>query len=634
MRLNWDIGTRVLTAALVPTLVLGILLTITTTYLRLADLDDALSQRGQALARQLASSAEFGLFSGNRPVLQQLASSALTAPDLKGVAIFDRDGSLLVAAGQQIRAGGPVSGETRIQKIDDSMLRIVEPVRHARSLEEDPYTLTREGITVEAQLGEVVLLLSREQLENRKAEQILAAAITLAFVLGGSVLLSVMLSRSVSRPLQKIAQAMTDIGLGDLSVRVPIVGGGTLRRLAEGVNDMAGRLTLSREDLTQRIEAATLQLRERTEEAERANLAKTRFLAAASHDLRQPMHALGLFVAELAQKQHEGNIQGLIDRIAASAEAMENLLDSLLDISKLDAGVVVATAREFPLASLFQRIANDFGHLAVDKGLRLRVRPSPLWGYSDPVLLERILGNLVGNALRYTPSGSILVAARKRGDHVLVEVRDSGIGIPAEEQVSIFQEFVQLGNTARDRSKGLGLGLAIVRRLADLLHHPITLRSAPGRGSAFGILLPLSQPTSTAVTDAVPDSEFTGAVVTVIDDDALAQESLTGLLRAWGCFVVASDSLDSLLERLDELEVTPTVIVSDFRLPGELSGLDVIAVLRSRFGKRLPALLLSGDTGSEILRRATDQGVPLLNKPVRPARLRAALVHLFATHKA
>ena len=415
MRLNWDIRARVLTAALVPTLVLGVLLTLITTFSRISDLEDALAQRGQALARQLAASAEFGLFSGNRSVLERLASSALSSSDLKGVAIFDRDGTLLASAGLQAQAQQSATS-TRVQLVNETTLRISEQVKHARSLDEDPYTLTREGTTSDEQLGEVVVLLSRESLENRKTQQILTAMLTLVLVLGGSVLLSFLLSRSVTRPIHNIAHAMTEIGLGDLSVRVPVEGGGTLQRLAEGVNDMAERLTLSRVDLEHRIAAATLQLRERTEEAERANLAKTRFLAAASHDLRQPMHALGLFIADLARKDHDPEHQLLIDRIGASAEAMENLLDSLLDISKLDAGVVVAAPRAFPLGPLFQRIANEYGHAAGDRGLRFRVRPTKLWVSSDPLLFERIVVNLVGNALRYTPRGSIVVTARKRGE--------------------------------------------------------------------------------------------------------------------------------------------------------------------------------------------------------------------------
>lgn len=629
MKLNWDIRTRVLIVALVPTVVLGLLLTTLLTFSRLHDLEDALGQRGQATARQLATAAEYGLFSGNKDVLQRLASSALESADIYGVAIYDRDGNVMAIAGLQIHSPNTTPPtKADVLAISRQMLRITEPVRHSASLEEDPYALTREANSPSHDLGEVVVLISREALENRKLNQVITALLMLLAVLAGSISLAVLMSRSVSEPIQRIAGAMSEIGKGDFATRVQIEGRGSLRQLAEGINEMAEHLSIARSNLEQRISAATVQLRERTEEAERANLAKSRFLAAASHDLRQPMHALGLFIADLSRKEHTEDTRQLIERIAASAEAMENLLDSLLDISKLDAGVVNSNPRPFALGPLLERIGADYAHAAKERGLRFHVRHSTLWVHSDPLLFERILINLVSNALRYTSRGAIMIAARRRGDHVLVEVRDSGVGVAPEDQSSIFVEFIQLENPARDRSKGLGLGLAIVRRLADLLYHPITLRSEPGRGSVFGVVAPLTPPQSEGTEIPLAEQNFIGRIVAMVDDDALAQESLAGLLRAWGCFVVASDSLPGLLAALDELEVEPEALISDFRLPGEHTGLQIIANMRERMGKGLPALLLSGDTGPDILRMATDQGVPLLHKPVRPARLRAALAHL------
>lgn len=629
MNIGWDIRTRVLIVALVPTIVLGILLTTSLTFSRLNDQEEAMRTQGQALARQLASAAEFGLFSGNRELLQRLANSALASSDLQGVSVFDQKGSLLAVAGMQAHGNYFPSGGPSIQPVSGRMLRISEPVRQSSAVTGSSYSLTDPTRADGVPLGQIVVLVSQEQLDRLKWRQVVTALSTLAIVLLGSVVLSFYMSSSVSNPIWRIARAMTDIGRGKLDTRVPVEGRGSLRNLAEGVNEMAARLSIVRDDMAQRIEAATCQLRERTEDAERANLAKSRFLAAASHDLRQPMHALGLFIADLARKQHSDESSQLIGRIAASAEAMENLLDSLLDISKLDAGVVTASPRAFALEPLFQRIANDYCQAAHERGLRFKVRPTQLWVHSDPLLFERILINLVSNALRYTPKGTVYVVARKRGDHVLIEVHDSGVGIPQDEQAAIFQEFVQLANPARDRSKGLGLGLAIVRRLADLLCHPITLRSEPGRGSVFGVMLPLAQAESLP-SEPVFDTEheFVGKIVAVIDDDTLAQESLVGLLRAWGCFVVAADGPDKLMLSLAEVEVEPDILVSDYRLPGNRNGLDIIAELRRRFGEDLPALLLSGDTGPETLRSATDQGIPLLHKPVRPAKLRAALAHM------
>ncbi|MFA9440039.1 ATP-binding protein [Uliginosibacterium sp. sgz301328] len=631
MKIGWDIRTRVLVVALVPTLVLGLLLTALLTFSRLSDLEEALVQRGQALAKQLAAASEYGLFAGNRDALQQLANSTMVNADLQGIAILDHDGELMAVAGLQAHTSHLPQDRSQVEQVGGNMLRITEPVLYTSALEDDPYTETRGKPARTRQptrLGEIVVLVSLEPLQARKHAQMLAAMLTLLVVLAGSGLLALLMSRSVSAPIRRIAHAVTEIGRGQLATRVPVERGGTLRRLTEGVNDMAARLSVARDDLEQRVEDATVELRARKEEAELANLAKSRFLAAASHDLRQPMHALGLFIADLARKDHVPANRLLIDRISASAEAMENLLDSLLDISKLDAGVVTANPRPFALGPLFERIAADYGPAASERGLQLRVRPTTAWIESDPLLFERILLNLIGNALRYTPRGCVMLAARRRGKRIRIEVRDSGLGIPEEQQEAVFQEFVQLDNPARDRSKGLGLGLAIVRRMVDLLGHTVTLRSAPNRGSVFAVEAAVASPVEMRDATTPLHMDLTGLVVAAIDDDSLAQQSLAGLLRAWGCFVIAADNVEQLIADMDDLEVKPDIVISDFRLPGELDGLQVIGAVRERYGARLPGLLLSGDTGPDTLRRATEYGIPLLHKPVRPARLRAAVTRL------
>jgi two-component system, sensor histidine kinase len=627
---NQDIRARVLLVAIVPTIVLGFLLTAILTFSRLHDLEEALQQRGQALARQLAAASEFGLFAGNREMLSQLANSALSRSDLQGVSIFDSNHNLLAVAGLQAHASDPRLPYQSITQLGNNLLRIAEPVTATTAADESPYALS-DGELQQARssaLGEIVLLISLDRLDNRKQSQVLAAAGTLLLVLAITAALAAWMSKSVSRPIQKIAESVADIGRGRLDTQVPIEGGGSLRQLAEGLNEMTQRLQRSRESLEQQVAIATAELRERKEEAEHANLAKSRFLAAASHDLRQPMHALGLFIADLANKDHNCETRQLIERISASAEAMENLLDSLLDISKLDAGVVTANPHPFALAPLFERIAEEYRHDASDKGLSLRVVATRYWIDSDPMLFERILMNLVTNALRYTTRGAVMVTARKRGNQIHIEVRDSGIGIPTEAQDSVFQEFVQLHNPARDRSKGLGLGLAIVRRLVALLGHSIELRSQTGRGAVFSIAVDAARPQENQISEHRAISNLVGLVVAIVDDDALAMESLAGLLRAWGCYVVSGESMAALIEALNDNEVVPQVLISDFRLPGPHNGLEVIANLRLRYGPALPGLLLSGDTGPEVIRRATELGIPLLHKPVRPAKLRAAVVHV------
>lgn len=391
---------------------------------------------------------------------------------------------------------------------------------------------------------------------------------------------------------------------------------------------MASRLQSAHHDMQRRIDEATRQLTDKKEEAEQANLAKSRFLAAASHDLRQPMHALGLFVAELNERAQDPMTRRLAYQIAASADALENLLDALLDISRLDAGVLKPKLTCFPIQPLLDRIEADFGAAARDKGLRLRCRPCGAWVTSDRTLLERILLNLVSNAVRYTERGGVLVGCRVRQERLLIQVADTGIGIPAEARELVFQEFVQLHNPERDRTKGLGLGLAIVQRLSRLLDHGLTLRSASGRGSLFSIDLPRSAPQLAQVPVAAvwdADRWLRGRLVAVIDDDALALASMQGLLETWQCRVVAAKGEDAAMTRLLEQNDRPALVICDYRLGQGRNGVDVIDRFRAAYEVALPGIIVTGDTAADVASQASARGYHVLHKPVRPARLRALM---------
>ncbi|MCB1961537.1 MAG: hybrid sensor histidine kinase/response regulator, partial [Rhodocyclaceae bacterium] len=361
------------------------------------------------------------------------------------------------------------------------------------------------------------------------------------------------------------------------------------------------------------------------------DFAKSRFIPAASHDLRHPMHALGLFIAELSTHPHPPAIERLVRQIAASAESMGNLLDSLLDVSRLDAGALEPNIRPCPLQPIFERTARDFQITAEERGLTLRVRPTEAWVVTDPLLLERILSNLVSNAIRYTPAGRIVLAARRSGEALRIEVRDSGIGIPPAAQELIFEEFVQLHNPERARTKGLGLGLSIVRRLTLLLGHPLSLRSQPDAGTVFGITVERSAPVdaSTDDTDERPPGSLKNVRVALVDNDPLARDGLASLLAAWGCEVRAADSLNALLSMLEHAP-PPDVLITDFRLPGHGSGLDVVNEVQLVCGYRLRSILISADTSNDTRALARSVGLPLLHKPVRPAKLRALMQRMLA----
>ena len=373
-------------------------------------------------------------------------------------------------------------------------------------------------------------------------------------------------------------------------------------------------------------------LAERNREVERANLAKSRFLAVASHDLRQPLHALNLFAAQLRDQTDPADRARLVARIDAAIDSMNELFNALLDISKLDAGVLAPDIAEFPVAHLLGRIETTFAAAAREKGLRLRVLPSRVWVRTDAILLERILLNLVSNAIRYTSRGGVIVGCRRRGDSVRLEVWDSGIGLAEDQHRSIFGEFYQVDAPAPGGRAGLGLGLSIVDGLCRLLGHPIDLASRPGKGSRFAVSVPWAparqQPAESTVTLEAIANPARDKLIVVVDDDALVLDGMRGLLQGWGCRVVTADSSDAALASLANQPEQPNLVISDYFLANGTTGVDVIERLRAAFAQPIPAFLISGDTTRERLRDADVRGLPLLHKPVSPMALRSMVNQL------
>lgn len=346
--------------------------------------------------------------------------------------------------------------------------------------------------------------------------------------------------------------------------------------------------------------------------------------------MRQPLHALGLFIAQLRNRADAGERDRLIERIDGALAATNELFRDLLDMSKLDAGVVTPDLLEFPVDQLFDRVHTTFAAAAREKGLRLRVVPSSLWVRSDFIMLARILFNLASNALRYTAQGGVVIGCRRRGAQVRIDVCDSGIGIPEDQHRNVFAEFYRLAGP--DRTGGSGLGLAIVDRLGRLLGHPISLTSRPGRGARFSISVPLAAAREKAtepspLPDAIAD-RLAGKLVVIVDDDELVLDGMRGLLTGWGCRVVAAQSDSTALAGLAEHDRTPDLIISDYQLANRRTGFEVIDFLRAALGAPIPAFLISGDTAPERLREASLSGYHLLHKPIAPAALRATLNHL------
>ncbi|MBI5110318.1 MAG: response regulator [Rhodocyclales bacterium] len=397
------------------------------------------------------------------------------------------------------------------------------------------------------------------------------------------------------------------------------------------------RIFIEAQQLRFRNEALAAELTVQRDVAEQAYRSKARFLAAASHDLRQPMQALAIFHELLAHETQTARGAELLASARASAEAMATLLAALLDVSKLDANVVSVDCRAFPLQTLLDEMAREFAPIAAQKGIALRVRPSAAIVHSDPALLGQVLRNLLSNAIRYTPAGRVLLACRQRGGGLRIGVFDTGIGIAADQHTAIFGEFYQIGNEARDRRQGIGLGLAIVERVTRLLDHALDLRSVPGRGSCFSVSVPLAQmawppePTTADVAPVPSAISLDGCRVLVVEDEAAIRGGLQTLLQDWGCEVSTAGSMAEALTVDIALHGTLDAVVCDVGLPGPGNGIDTIAALRARHDPDLPALLVTGDTSQAALRAAHEAGLVVLHKPIKPARLRAALSHAVAT---
>lgn len=395
-------------------------------------------------------------------------------------------------------------------------------------------------------------------------------------------------------------------------------------------------LRFENRDLVRSLETSVRDLDFARLEAEQSSRAKTRFLASASHDLRQPIHALRLFVAALGnRKSKQRDDQELIGKINRSMDSMSALLDALLDVSKLDAGVVQPRVEAIDLQPLLLQIANEFAGEAEENGLYLRVAGPRCTVQSDPVLLGRVLRNLVSNAVRYTKEGGILLGVRVRGDVAHIEIWDTGLGIAEENQEEIFQEFFQMRQPSDDRQGGLGLGLAIVKRTCELLGHELRLQSVANRGTRFSIIAPRAEDCSTqrgSPSQEIPDFETFGRGIKIllVEDDPLSAESMATLLNGWGFTCELARTFEEIESALGKLGTPVDLVISDFRLPGNVTGDVAIEHAGSLLGIEIPALIVTGDTSPERLQELEGTGYLLLHKPVQPAQLRAVIRHLLA----
>ncbi|RDJ21924.1 HAMP domain-containing protein [Bosea caraganae] len=454
----------------------------------------------------------------------------------------------------------------------------------------------------------------------RALERSLAIA-TLSLLV--AVAIAVAFSWRMARPIRLLTTGAARIGAGHLDHRIEIGTTDEIAELGRQFNTMTAELEGSYATLERKVA-------ERTQELTEANRAKSQFLAAASHDLRQPLHALNLMVAQLRAEKSPVERERLAHRIEQAVASINGLFDDLLDISRIDSGVVRAEISAFPIQAVLDRVEAAFATEAQARGLHFRNRPSDLWVRSDPVLLQRIIGNLVGNALRYTRQGGVLVLCRRREGAIRIEVWDTGIGIPQDKYREIFSEFYQLAPVGALGGEGLGLGLAIVTRLCQLLGHTIDIVSRVGRGSRFSVSVPVAMAeagaSSLAKSADAWDDPLPGARILIVDNDADVLQGTAGLLELWGSRTVTAQNRREAVERLGTLP--PDLMIADVHLDEGENGVQLVESLRQQFMVAFPALIISGDVSQSTRERVMAQGLPMLEKPVAPFRLRAAAARL------
>ena len=405
------------------------------------------------------------------------------------------------------------------------------------------------------------------------------------------------------------------------------------QRVRERTQELTEVNSQMRQEIRERAEAEA-RLREAKREAEQANLSKTKFLAAVSHDLLQPLNAARLFTGALLEQQVPEGSASLVRQVSHSLEDVENLLGTLVDISKLDAGVIKPDINAFCLDSLLDNLANEYRQLAASEGLQLSFVPCGAVVRSDAQLLLRILRNFLTNAIRYTPAGRILLGCRRHAHGLRIEVWDTGMGIPEDKLQEIFQEFKRVNPSANTRDRGLGLGLAIVDKIARMLGHRIRVRSTEGQGSVFSVDVPFGRLQPTVVHDepvtARIGERLPGSTIWVLDNDAAICAGMRTLLEGWGCNVITALSEEDLAAQVDNFHAQADLLIADYHLDNDVNGVDVVQRINARRSSPLPVLLITANYSNALKLQVRELGHVILHKPVKPMKLKTAMSHLLA----
>jgi len=608
---------RLAMVALVPTLVTAMLLVVILTQHQLTSLREMAQNTADAIATQAASVSTAPLRDMQRRELVRIAESIGELPHVARVQIRAADGEILA---DNLGRSGATGNET---------LTVVRDVTDP----DLPGHPLLGSVMVDVSLSDAI---AAQHASLRNALAALVVSLLVAAIIGWQS------ARWISAPLRRLVAAVHQLGRGDRHVEVEVTDQTEIGELQRGFNSAAMALFDVQRSMEKEIEQATVELARKNAALEAASVAKARFLAAASHDLRQPLYALTLFSSSLAEDERDPVRLDRIAHIQECVEALDHLFSELLDLSRLETGAMQIEITEFPLDQIFQEVSRNFRMIAEQHGLRLIMRATNLWVRSDRTMLARILNNLVSNALRYTHRGGVLVVARRRTDGtVRVDVWDTGSGIAPEHQARVFDEFYRVechSNHEHDTGprRGLGLGLATVQRLAELLDTQVQLKSTPGRGSVFSFHLPEVEPQQVfrASADEV-SPDVSGMRVLVIDDEPAILSGIRYLLRSWGCEVAVAEDRAQALQAAEEWATPPDIVISDLRLRDGESGLDVLAALDLHYqndgNAPFPRLLITGETRSDRLREIMAARIPVLYKPVSPEQLREAMMAAWST---
>lgn len=622
--------TRAYLLGFLPALLVAIILGAYLIVNRINDLDVALKERGNDLTRYLIQTAEYAVVTGDQKSLNRILAWTGKEQDVAHARVYRPNGETIAEAGHK-------PGDLRVSfqgGILESRKHLVfsMPIVLTPLAIEDPFQQGQASPSPRT-IAWVQLSISRERNAIIARDMLLTALGIITLGLLFAMILVRNLALIGIRPLMEMIAAVREIAAGNFRMgkQLPLTARSELRDLQQGINMMSEALISYQEEMQQRVDTATAELTLQKETAEKANQAKSHFLAAASHDLRQPMHALAMYVASLKNQLHGHETEATLNKVEASVSAMETMFNAILDVSKLEAGVVTPNISPVSAQGFLVGLHEEFSHEASVRNLELRLHCKvEEFVNSDPVLLARILRNLICNALRYTKQGGVLISARHRGEHIHFQVWDTGLGIPPEHIKDIFQEFFQLSNPQRDRSQGLGLGLAIVDRLAHLMGHSLTVHSLLGRGSMFSLDVPISHVDALAKqeqqqAESLENLTRLHGLVAVVDDDAMVADSLANLLEGWGLQVIMAHSKAELLAKLT---TTPDLLITDYRLKDE-NGLQVANAMREAYpGARFQVILITGDTSSSSVLDLAASGYPVLHKPVRPASLRTLISRL------